>query len=66
MGVQRFAIKHRTTGLYFGSFEHGPEFNPKWVPLSEAKVWGEKLHAESQALLLRRFSHKVQIKPVAV
>jgi hypothetical protein len=66
MEPTKFAIKHRETGLFFAGFEHGPEFTPIWKPVAKAQTWEVREHAVSQAYLLRRFEHAVQIKPVLV
>ena len=64
MNAAVWTVKHRQSGLYFGGFKSGPEFQPIWVPAECAVAWDRKEIAVSQALLLRRFDNSVQIKPV--
>lgn len=58
-----FTVKHKTTGMFFGGFN--ADHNVKWVDESKAQHM-DKAGASQQALLLTRFGHAAQKKPVAV
>lgn len=57
-----YAIWHKSNKEYFAGFDmHG---EAKWGKESEAQVWGNRLHAEIQALLLVQDDTDVQRKAI--
>lgn len=63
--MKLYAIKHRESGKFFADFEP-VSFAPKWGSVEQAITWADKEMANAQAILLRRFGSKVQLKPVVV
>lgn len=58
-----YSVKHKATGLFFGGFD--ADQSVKWVEEAKAKHM-DKDGASQQALLLTRFGHAAQKKPVAI
>lgn len=64
--TQGYSIKHKASGQFFSGFTAAPEFAVVWSDREGARWWMHSDQAESQAILLRRYGHNVQIKPVAL
>lgn len=58
-----YSVKHKVTSLFFGGFN--PDQSVKWVEESKAQHM-DKDGATQQAILLVRFGHGAQKKPVAI